>query len=137
MNGKIYRAGLLPYILEDGVAKFLFMKPSNPKYGGDMFQIAKGKIEIDETPEDAAIREASEELGLVPDNIQNLLFLGNFLGRTSIYMAEVSNKNRFVEPHFETSETAWMSLAEFLASGRKLHHSIVSTADSIVHLTCK
>lgn len=137
MKGKLYRAGLLPYVIEDGVIKFLFMKPSDHRYGGDRFQIAKGKVEAGETSEQAAIREASEELGLVVDNIHTPTFLGEFLGRTSVYMAAVKNKDLFVEPCSETSDTEWLTLAEYQSVGRALHLPIVQDAARTVHLTTR
>lgn len=136
MNHKIYRAGLLPYVIKDGVVRFLFMKPSDPRFGGEMFQIAKGKIEDGETTQDAAIREASEELGLIPDNIKRIDLLGEFLGRTTIYTAEIIDESKFNPPHFETSETRWMSLTDFLQHGRKLHQYIVCIAYDTVQRTC-
>lgn len=137
MKGKLYRAGLLPYVIEDGVVKFLFMKPADHRYGGDRFQIAKGKVEDGETSEQAALREASEELGLVVGNIHPPMFLGEFLGRTSFYMAAVKDKTLFTEPHFETSETEWLSLSEYQHVGRALHLSIVQDAARAVYLTTR
>lgn len=132
MRDKIYRAGLLPYVIENGEIFFLFMRPSDPRYGGDCFQIAKGKVEAGETNETAAIREASEELGLIPQNISHMWFLGNFLGRTSVFVASVADKHNFTEPHFETSETAWMSLNDYRSVGRELHYPIVEKAANMV-----
>ena len=137
MKGKTYRAGLLPYVIEDGIVKFLFMKPADVRYGGDQFQIAKGKVEEGETSEQAALREASEELGLVETNIYRPIFLGEFLGRTSFFVVAVKDKSLFTDPHFETAETAWMSLNEYQNVGRMLHLPIVQDAARVVHLTTK
>ena len=46
----IYRAGVIPYYIDDGEIKMLFMKPSKKKFGGAEFQIAKGKREKGEWP---------------------------------------------------------------------------------------
>ena len=137
MKCKLYRAGLLPYVIEDGVVKFLFMKPADSRYGGDQFQIAKGKVEEGESSEQAALREASEELGLVRTNIGSPLFLGEVLGRTSFYVVAVKDKSIFTDPHFETSETAWMSVSEYQNSGRMLHLPIVQDAARAVYLTAR
>lgn len=137
MKGKLYRAGLLPYVIEDGVVRFLFMKPADSRYGGEQFQIAKGKVEDGETSQQAAIREASEELGLIPSNVHPLIFLGEFLGRTSVFVAEVKDKFLFGVPHFETSETAWMTVSEYQSNGRMLHLPIVQDAARVVHLTAR
>lgn len=137
MKGKLYRAGLLPYVIENGEVKFLFMRPADARYGGDRFQIAKGKIEEGETAEEAAIREASEELGLVSDNVERLTFLGQFLGRTSFYIAAIKDKSLFNAPHFETDITEWMTLSEFQQNGRALHTPIVQDALRAIYLTAK
>lgn len=137
MKSKLYRAGLLPYIVEDGHIKFLFMKPADPRFGGDRFQIAKGKVEDGESKEEAALREASEELGLVLDNIDAPVYLGDYLGRTSFYVAAVRNKTNFNQPHFETGETAWLSVSEFQNVGRALHVPIVQIAARTAYLTVK
>lgn len=134
MKTKLFRAGLLPYIVENGEVKFLFMKPADSRYGGDRFQIAKGKIEDGETECEAAVREASEELGLVPENIEPPLYLGDFLGRTSIFLAKIKDKSQFGPPHFETCETAWLTVNQFNDIGRKLHSPIVECAADIVLL---
>ena len=137
MKGKLYRAGLLPYVIENNELKFLFMKPADSRYGGDRYQIAKGKVEEGETSEQAAIREATEELGLVETNISDTTFLGEYLGRTSFYLARVFDKVLFNSPHFETSDTAWLTLAEYQANGRELHIPIVQEAARTVYRTTK
>ena len=65
----VFRAGTIPYVIEGGVVKMMFMRPSGPMYGGDRFQIAKGKVEDGECTMDAALREAKEELGLFIGNV--------------------------------------------------------------------
>jgi len=125
---KINRAGLIPYIKEGDEIKMLFMKPSKAKYGGDVFQIAKGKQEKDEKIQDTALREAKEELGLFAGNVVDVTKLGEFLGRTTVFVAEIKDKDMFGDPHFETSDTKWMTLDEFLAEGRDLHKPVVKAA---------
>lgn len=138
MKDKIFRAGLLPYMIEtDGTVRFLLMKPADSRFGGDQFQMAKGKIEEGEETEHAALREAEEELGLITRNLKNLKFLGEYLGRTSVYMGEVRDPRLFNPPHFETSETIWMSLVEFQESGRSLHVHIIQDALRSIYLTTR
>lgn len=122
---KINRAGVVPYIIEDGVIKMLFMLPSKAEYGGGVFQIAKGKFEEGETAEEAAFREASEELGLFLPNVSEKWKLGKFLGRTHVYVAKIKDKDQFGEPHFETRETKWMTPEEFQKTGRNLHKPVI------------
>lgn len=89
------------------------------------FQIAKGKIEEGETAQVAALREAKEEIGLFIGNVIKTEEVGVFMGRTTVFVAKVKNKDMFGEPSFETSDVKWMSLSEFLAEGRDLHKPVV------------
>lgn len=129
---KVYRAGTIPYIVEDGIIKMMFMRPSDPEYGGDKFQIAKGKVEDGESTMDAALREAKEELGLFIGNVIATEEVGVFMGRTTVYAAKVKDRNMFGEPSFETSDTAWLSLTEFADIGRELHYHVVQAAHRMI-----
>jgi len=128
----IYRAAVIPYVIEDGIVKMMFMKPSNTQYGGDNFQIAKGRIEDGETAEQTARREGYEELGLREDNILTFNELGVFLGRTTFYVVGVADKTAFDQPHFETDETRWMTFEEFQKEGRDIHRSVVQSAMNLI-----
>lgn len=128
MGKKTQRAGVVPfYVSDDGEFKMMFMKPSDAKYGGDYFQIAKGKVDEGENPLQAGVREANEELGLRESNIKWLEKGGLFLETHHIYIAEVSSMddNKFDKPHFETGAVSWMTEAEFISDGRYLHIPIV------------
>ena len=128
-KNKQKRGGVIPYYIEeDGTFKMLFMKPSDSKYGGAQFQIAKGKIEDGESDEDGAFREAQEELGLFEQNTRNKVSLGTFLGRTAFYVAEVIDKDKFGDTTKETEDTKWMTPKEFQKKGRDLHKSVVKAA---------
>lgn len=118
---KIPRAGFIPFYLEDGEIYVMTMKPSDSRYGGDKFQLAKGKVESGETSQFAAEREASEELGLKRDNLKNSVYLGRFLGYTDVFYGEVIDKDDFGKTTYETKEARWMPLAEFLKVGRSIH----------------
>lgn len=131
----IYRAGMIPYFVEsDGSIQMLFMIPSNYEYGGKCFQIAKGKVESEDTSfYNAALREAKEELGLFSGNIISAQEVGMILGRTALYVAKVKNKDLFGLPSDETLATKWMSLSEFKESeGRDLHKPIVSQCHRLI-----
>jgi 8-oxo-dGTP pyrophosphatase MutT (NUDIX family) len=125
---KIYRAGVIPYLEVDGEIHMMFMKPANPKYGGKTYQISKGKVEEGEKIEDAAKREAKEELGLFVGNVLEFSSLGEWLGRTTFYVAHIKDKEMFGDPHFETGSTAWLTLEEFIKEGRDLHKPVVKAA---------
>lgn len=128
MKHKFYRAGFLPYRVINNRIEFLLMKPSEARFGGDQFQIAKGKVEEGEDDLKAALREAYEELGLLEDNVSNIELVGNYLGRTAIFVGRVLDDTKFIEPHFETAETTWMSLHDYELQGRELHLPIIRDA---------
>ena len=134
-NKNIYRAGILPYIVRaDAPVEFLFMKPSNPRYGGPDWQIAKGRVEDDDVDNmSAALREGYEELGLKTSNIISIRELGMYLGRTNIFICEVMTKDDFDPFHFETGEIMWMTSHEFQITGRELHHKIVNIAHDTIN----
>lgn len=132
---KVYRAGTIPYIVENGEVKMMFMRPSDAEYGGDKFQLAKGKVEDSERTMDAALREAKEELGLFVGNVVRTEEVGVFMGRTTVYVAKIKDRIMFGEPSFETAETTWLTLDEFMEIGRELHRPVVQAAhDTIVDL---
>lgn len=130
---KVYRAGTIPYMVNNGVVHMMFMKPSDTMYGGDQMQIAKGRVEDGEDNRTAAIREAREELGLLMSNVTSVHEVGNFMGRTTVYVAKIKDINRFGEPSSETAETSWMTMDEFVANGRPLHVPVVRAAYEYIH----
>lgn len=124
----VYRAGTIPYIVEEGVVHMLFMRPSNPDFGGDTFQIAKGKVEDGESNQEAALREAKEEIGLFIGNVSLTEEVGTFMGRTAVFVAKIKRRDMFGEPSFETSETRWLTAQQFNEEGRDLHRPVVKAA---------
>jgi len=132
---KIFRAGTIPvYINESGQMEMLFMKPSDSRYGGSAYQIAKGRIEDDETPFETALREAGEELGLRERNILETIDCGKWLGRTYIYVAIVEHKDDFGDFHFETESTQWFTIEDFMQNGRDIHRDVVRHAVNLVEM---
>jgi 8-oxo-dGTP pyrophosphatase MutT (NUDIX family) len=128
----VRKAGVIPYYHGEEGILMLFMKPSNPNYGGNKFQIAKGNIDPGEDAQTAALREGSEELGLIPSNIVKIEKMaeqsltgddGSYI--ITVYAAEVKDPGSFAKPHYETAATKWMTLDEFRAIGRLSHLSIV------------
>lgn len=129
MREKVYRAGVIPFFVNPcGKIEMNFMVPSDTKYGGDCPQFCKGKVEKGESEEDAAVREAVEELGMREDNVEWFSYLGIYLGRTYIYICEVKDREAFDEPHYETAETMWLTLEEFEEKGRPLHKPVIREA---------
>jgi 8-oxo-dGTP pyrophosphatase MutT (NUDIX family) len=132
------KAGLIPYHCDGaGQMKFLFMIPSDPKYGGSKPSIAKGMVEPNEVLIEAAIREAEEELGFILENaLLNTLAL-EWRGQMktskkkydfSVYSCGVKSMQNFSKPHYETGSTHWLTREEFLKVGREDHKDIVSHA---------
>jgi 8-oxo-dGTP pyrophosphatase MutT (NUDIX family) len=128
----LYRAGMIPYMIENGEVVMMFMKPSETLYGGDQFQLCKGVVEDNEDTRTAALREGAEELGLRQENISSVTELGNFLGRTTVFVAKVNNRTDFDNPHYETDETIWLTCDQFVKVGRPLHKEIVELADQVI-----
>lgn len=129
----VYRAGLIPYYYDsDGILRMLFARPSCAKFGGPDFQIAKGRCEDNESAEQTAVRESSEELGLVETNIVSIEQVGVFLGRTTLFIAKIKDPTLFNAPDFETAETKWFTPAEFQFSGRELHRLVVDEAVDLI-----
>jgi 8-oxo-dGTP pyrophosphatase MutT (NUDIX family) len=128
-----YRAGVIPFVIKNGEPLMMFMQPSDPKYGGDKFQIAKGKIDGDETPIQAALREGREELGLFSGNVKRMVGLGGMmLGRTHFFVAEIENEDLFGDPLNETKAVAWMTNRQFQSEGRELHRPVVAAAVRVI-----
>lgn len=124
----VYRAGVIPYVITPNGIEMMFMKPSNPLYGGPDFQIAKGRVESGEDTLTSALREGFEELGLLQENIESTSKLGVYLGRTTIFLAKVKDKEAFGDFHYETGATTWMTAEQFSENGRYLHKFIVQDA---------
>lgn len=125
---KVYRAGVIPYYVEESEIRMLMMQPSLKKYGGSRFQCSKGKQEEGESDRETAFREANEELGLFSGNIISEHDLGNFLGRTRIFLAEIKDPDMFGDTDYETGATKWMTPEKFQAEGRNLHKPVVKAA---------
>ena len=125
---KIFRAGVIPFVQENNQVQMLFMKPSVPEFGGDVWQVAKGKQEDGEDIKETALREAREELGLFRGNIITLESIGEWLGRTTFFIAHIKQKDMFGDPHYETGDTRWMTLEQFMEDGRDLHKPVVKSA---------
>ena len=127
------RAGIIPYIIESGEVKMLFFIPSDPAYGGDKFQIAKGRVDQGEEVEKTAIREAEEELGLKKENIKSVTLVGkevisgmdNYKYDFYLYVTEVYNREDFDDFGYETGEIGWLTMDEYEKQGRKSQLGIV------------
>ena len=119
------KAAFIPYYDD----KVLVCRSSNPLYGGPHFALCKGNVDPGESIEAAAIREATEELGLRENNLGGpVRHLGNFKTfdyLLSVYFAPVKDIEAFNLPCWEIAETKWMSNQEFSAVGREQHRPII------------
>lgn len=135
------RAGLIPYIRSmTGDLSYLMMRSSNPKFGGWRPMISKGKIEQNETPLEAAIREAQEELGFKMRNARGSL-KQIFDGRQELYSGayhltvygvEIMDRSDFDMWCDETYYTEWLTLPEFRERGRRDHIKFVEKLEEMV-----
>ena len=110
------RAALIPIFIENGKGDIALMKPSDPKYGGSSFQVAKGIIEDGEDPKEAAIREGQQELGITNIHKGDLKLLWNDK-KQGMYYYIVVVKNKILQkpkPNengiIETESTVWWDL---------------------------
>ena len=110
--------------------KILVARSSNPMFGGPHFALEKGNVDPGENLQDAAVREAQEELGLKIENMIPSTFkhLGNFKTFNyilSVYVCKVRDPNDFNEHDWEIAETKWMTWEEFRSVGREQHRPVV------------
>lgn len=129
----VYRAGAIPYIIEDGQIQMLFMRPSFHEFGTFTYQIPKGKVEEDdENHLLAALRECREEVGLFLGNVIRTDEVGVFMGRTTVFVTKIKNKDMFGLPSDETESVKWMTPEQFQLEGRDLHRPTVSAAVRLI-----
>ena len=110
---KPMRSGVIPYYVEGDTVRVRVMKPSDPAYGGTDWQMAKGEMEPGLGPEQNALKEAHEEVGLKDSNIRQLTKL-LYKSRLHVYAAEIIDPDDFDEPHWETGAVTWLSLPDDL-----------------------
>lgn len=106
----VSKTGMIPWMLENGEIKMVFAVSSDPAFGGDKPMIAKGFIDVDETPLRAARREAKEELGLKNSNViqgtEKIGYMGTLSGifedyNFTVFSCQVKNKEDFNQHDFE------------------------------------
>jgi 8-oxo-dGTP pyrophosphatase MutT (NUDIX family) len=112
---------------------FLCMRPSNSKYGGTHYQFCKGRIDDGETSKSAAIREATEELGINPNYASPLVFVNRVMnGTCDLYICEY-NYNSYPETTEETLHTAFLSEEEFMLIGRDWQKPIAKMISNFIN----
>lgn len=104
----ILKSGFIPFVKNNKTIEILLMVPSNPKFGGNMPQFAKGEIEKNLSPLENALKEAEEELGLI---IENILFNKYLCKEKNIYWFYGELKNKKTKSFcFETKEIIWCNI---------------------------
>lgn len=134
------RAGLIPYfITKDGTIEYMFMMPSNPKFGGPFLQISKGMIDDDEDTLTTAIREAEEELGFKESNgfdyehlVKDVVTTRAEVYFMDVYFCKVKKQFDFIKPHYETKYTTWVTNEQFQREGRRGHLKYVDEIEDIL-----
>lgn len=137
------RAGLIPFLRDGDELTYLLMVSSDPKFGGPRPMISKGKIEDGETPLEAAVREAEEELGYKKRNARgnpHLLFDGRqelYSGayHLTVYGVEIQDRYDFDKWCDETEYTLWLTLEEFRQQGRRDHIKFLEALEEQVRST--
>lgn len=122
-----FKSAIIPVKIVNNQLHALTMIPSLAKYGGIFPQMAKGVIDSGEQPLQAAIREGSEELGLIPNNIDETLFVSvEKFGNVTIhvYACTLKNSDSWNTPHFETGSTLWINLETQMHRLRPIQRSI-------------
>jgi 8-oxo-dGTP pyrophosphatase MutT (NUDIX family) len=103
---------VLTYITR-GDTILVFTQPLSPEAG---IQVPAGTIEDSETPEAAALREASEETGL--SNLRIDRYLGSYHFDMSEYWAEIQERHVFHLLAPEGADEAWRHYECHACDGR-------------------
>jgi 8-oxo-dGTP pyrophosphatase MutT (NUDIX family) len=112
------RAGAVIFYAANGGPLILLVKSSNPDFGGSDWQVPKGVVDGDESWQEAAIREAEEEAGLIRSNISSINFLCDY-NSIEIFAIQVFDPLNFNRPGYETSEVKWFTLSNAFKAIRK------------------
>lgn len=91
--------------LKDDDGKYFLVKQYRYALGKEMLEVCAGKLELNESPDAAIIRECEEELGY---EVNNLVSLGQVIP-TCGYCNEIiylyhGEKGKFVGQHFDVDE---------------------------------
>lgn len=139
-SDNITKAGIIPFIRTEKGVEMLFMVSSDPDFGGPDPMISKGHVDPGESPDQAAIREGEEELGLKQSNFAGSPFLvmdEQITGLQSTYVmrilaVEIKNKEDFGQFHYETERVEWMTAEEFMRHGRRSQRMFITKLQQMV-----
>lgn len=89
-----WKAGGIPYCIEDDVVYVCLVTPTDPAYGGDKPSVPKGNPDAGDTPESCARREVSEETGIT-----------SFVSVNKLMTEKITGLDRTYEMHVFAMET--------------------------------
>ena len=110
---KEYSYGLIPYLIENDSIKVLLSStsPKDKEWG-----FVKGKIENNESLEECAIREVSEEIGIKVDenDLEEMLYQKNKRKDIGLFYVnwEKYKHLNFIIDHTELYKVQWFSMSD-------------------------
>ena len=88
--GRRPSAVLIPLVIEDGVLKVVLTERSSTlRHHAGQISFPGGRIDAGEVPHLAALREADEEIGLKPEDVEILGFLPEVITTANFHIAPV------------------------------------------------
>lgn len=110
----IYGAAGVVFVVRDPVAHVMLQERSAMAHEGGTWSCAGGAIDLGETPVEGALREASEEIGEIPESarvVGQFVFAPASDWTYTTLVVEVDE--RFGRSmNFETADVGWFSLDE-------------------------
>lgn len=118
--GRFGAAGVLFVALERDATRVMLQKRSQWAHEGGTWSVAGGAIDAGESPEVAALREASEEVGAVPDYrvLSEYVFAPAVDWSYTTVVALVASRFGY-SANFETDAVDWFTAEE--VDGMDLH----------------
>lgn len=134
-----YKAGLIPYVIQNNEIKMLFMVPSDQNFGGNKPCIAKGGDEPGETPKQTAIRECKEELGLEESSFKDIFKVSESIltgldltYKFYVYAGELKEIPTKINFGWEVGTVHWLTLDEYKQYGRENQLPIIQQAYNLI-----
>lgn len=120
----IVKSGIIPIKIEHGCVYAYTMIPSSPEFGGTSPQMAKGNVDDGENTIEAAIREGTEEIGLVKSNIKRMEKIGvayymDFGVQLHVFACVLHDNDDWDTPGYEAKSTQWVNITRNLDSVRE------------------
>ena len=127
-----FKAGVIPFVRENGIIRGLFIISSDPKFGDTDPAIIKGGPDEGETPRETALREMTEEVGIPQSLVTDAeeIFVGEVKGllasyKMHVFAVELKSKPNVHIDKNEIASAVWLTVEEFLHKGRESQRKIV------------